>query len=152
MCQKMGHPDDISGRGSALLLSIQVLLVIMGSSLPSETTTTNNGKLLSEKELDDYFQQYEDWATGEDQDEVPILEEEDFHMICDIIEDLFEHIRCQKDTIADLAEIGRSIKALGGTLRKDVDSLKKLKRKATRSVEEEDGFRVKRVRKHISRK
>jgi hypothetical protein len=60
-----------------------------------------------------------------------------------------EHIRCQKNTIADLAEIGRSIKALGGTLRKDVDSLKKLKRKASRSVEEEDGSRMKRVRKHI---
>ncbi|KAF2476156.1 uncharacterized protein BDR25DRAFT_350444 [Lindgomyces ingoldianus] len=114
---------------------------------------SNKGKLLSEKELDDYFQQYEDWATGEDQDEVPILEEEDFHMICDIIKDLFEHIRCQKNTIANLVEIGRSIKTLGGTLRKDVDSLKKLKRKATRSVEEgEDGSRVKRVRKHVSRK
>jgi hypothetical protein len=73
-------------------------------------------------------------------------------MICDIIEDFFEHIRCQKNTIADLAEIGRSIKALGGTLRKDVDSLKKLKRKATTSVEEEDGSRVKRVRKHLPRK
>jgi hypothetical protein len=125
----------------------------MGLSLPSETTTANKGKLLSEKELDDYFQQYEEWATGEDQDEVPILEEEDFHMICDIIEDLFEHIRCQKNTISDLVDIGRSIKALGGTLRKDVDSLKKLKRKATRSVEEEgDGSQVKRVRKRMSRK
>jgi hypothetical protein len=35
--------------------------------------------------------------------------------------------------------MGHSIKALGGTFRKDVDCLSKLKRKATRSVEEEDG-------------
>ena len=151
----MGHPYEYirTWLRVTILLSIQVLLVIMGLSLPPETTTVNNGKLLSEKELDDYFQQYEDWATGDDQDEVPILEEEDFHMICDIIENLFEHIRCQKNTIADLAEIGRSIKALGGTLRKDVDSLKKLKRKATRSVEEKgDGSPAKRPRKHMSRK
>jgi len=48
--------------------------------------------------------------------------------------------------------MNRLIKALKGTLRKDVDSLKRLKRKATRSVEEENDFWVKRVRKHISRK
>ncbi|KAH7111068.1 hypothetical protein B0J11DRAFT_585938 [Dendryphion nanum] len=116
---------------------------------------SNNGKLLSEKELDNYFQQYEDWATGEDQDEVPILEEEDFRMICDIIEDLFEHIRCQKNTITDLAQIGRSIKALGGTLREDVDSLKKLKRRGNKVGKldaAEDGSRVTRARKHVSRR
>jgi hypothetical protein len=124
----------------------------MGLPTPSETTTANKGKLLSEKELDDYFEWYDTWTTGDDPDEVPGLEEEDFEMICDIIEDLFEHIRCQKNTIADLVEIGRSIKALGGTLRKDVDSLRKLKRKATRSVEGEDGSQVKRLRKHRSRK
>lgn len=109
---------------------------------------SNNANFLSEKELDDYFERYIDWATGEDQDEVPILEEEDFKMICDIIEDLFAHIRCQKNTIADLGEICRSIK----DLRKDMDSLGKLKRKATRSVGEEDGSRVKRLRKNTSRK
>ncbi|KAH7111878.1 hypothetical protein B0J11DRAFT_512116 [Dendryphion nanum] len=114
---------------------------------------SNNGKLLSEKELDDYFQQYENWATGEDQDEVPILEEEDFHMICDIIEDLFEHIRCQKNTITDLAQIGRSIKALGGTLREDVDSLRKLKTRVNKLGNvAEDGSRVKRAKKHMSRR
>ncbi len=72
---------NILRRSSALFLYIYSLLVTMGLSLPSETTTANKGKLLSEKELDDYFQQYEESATGEDQDEVPILEEEDFHMM-----------------------------------------------------------------------
>jgi hypothetical protein len=124
----------------------------MGLPIPSETTTASKNKLLSEKKLDDYFEWYSKWTTGDDLDEVPGLEEEDFEMICDIIEDLFEHIHCQKNTIADLVEMGRSIKALGGTLRKDVDSLSKLKRKATGSVEEEDGSQVKRLRRHRSRK
>jgi hypothetical protein len=124
----------------------------MGLPTPSETTTASKSKLLSEEKLDDYLEWYGKWTTGDDPDEVPGLEEEDFEMICDIIEDLFEHIRCQKNTIADLVEMGRSIRALGGTLRKDVDSLSKSKRKARKSVEEEDGSQVKRLRKHRSRK
>jgi hypothetical protein len=126
----------------------------MGLPSPSETATANKGNLLSEKELDDHFQLYQEWATGEDQDEVPILEEEDFVMICNIIEDLFEHIRSQKNTISDLADRLVLLKTLQDGLKKDIDCLRKLKRKlAVRSVDEEDDkCRVKRVRKHGSRK
>ena len=61
-------------------------------------TTANEGRLLGKRKLDDYLQLYHERAAGEDQDEVPILEEEEFVMICNvnyvIIEDLLEHICC----------------------------------------------------------
>ena len=76
----------------------------------------------------------EDWSTREEQDKVPIvLEEEDFHMACDIIEDLFEHIRRQNQTVTDVVEMGRSIKDLGGSLREDINKLRKRKKMLARS-------------------
>ena len=82
-----------------------------------------------------YFERYHTWASRGDPDEVSGLEEEDFEMICDIIEDLFERICCQKSRLTNLAELGQSIKELGGVLRKDVDGFSKRKRMATRSIE-----------------
>lgn len=51
-------------------------------------------KLLSKVELHDHFAWYTNWAL-DGPDEVPKLDIEGFRKICDIFEDLFEHIRCQ---------------------------------------------------------
>jgi flavorubredoxin len=96
------------------------------SSATTTTTTTipNNDGLLSENTLGRIFKLYQDWAAGECKHKVPILELDDFKMIYNIIEDLFEHIRCQSNRITDMVETCRLIKETWSTLRKDIGDIR----------------------------
>jgi hypothetical protein len=57
-----------------------------------------SGKFLNDAELDEHWNWYQDWLC--DDDEYPELDEEDHETICNIIEELFQHICNQQKVIA----------------------------------------------------
>lgn len=75
-------------------------------------------KYLNDAQLDEHWDWYKDWCA--DDDEIP-LDEEDYETICNIIEQLFQHIRYQKNVIERFkGEVIGSLDAL----KKDVTAFK----------------------------
>lgn len=99
-------------------------------------------KFLNKTELDEYWNWYE--GLLRDDDEVPELDEEQWEMICNIIEDLFQHSRHQQKVIAHLeGEVMGSL----GALKKDVAEFKSRKRRRKAS----EPRMVKRAKGRVSR-
>ncbi len=84
--------------------------------------------LLNKEKLDKFLKWYDKWIAREE------LLKEDITIICDIIESLFKHIHCQESKMADLVKMVRLINVSVGDLRKDVESLRRLKKKPARRI------------------
>ena len=87
-------------------------------------------KHLSDAELDERWDWYNEWLV--DDDDIPELDEENYDTITNMIEELFEHIHYLEGKVNRLG--GEMLDALND-LRKDVKKFENRKRKATGSVE-----------------
>lgn len=99
-------------------------------------------KHLDGYELVDHWNWYVDWCI--DEDTVPELDGEDYETICNIIEQLFQHISYQQDKIA---RFEGSVMVSLNALKEDVAGLKNRKRKS----EDSEPTRAKRTKGRGSR-
>jgi len=82
-------------------------------------------RYLSDDELDEHWKWYVGWCC--DDDEIPELDEEDYETICNLIEQLFWHIRYQQEESASFkSEVMSSL----DELKKGVAELKSRGRNA----------------------
>jgi hypothetical protein len=91
--------------------------------------------MLSQETLDNYYDWYCSWATGDVPDEplgvLPEFDEDEFTMICDIIEGLFEHINSQKTQINEVTdqmnEVAKQSMKQFSLITKEIGTLRKRK-------------------------
>ncbi|KAF1953209.1 hypothetical protein CC80DRAFT_537739 [Byssothecium circinans] len=78
-----------------------------------------SNKFLNDAELNEHWDWYRDWCAHDD--ELPELDDEDYEMICNMIEELFQHIHHQEKAITRLeGEVMGSL----GALKKDIAEFK----------------------------
>lgn len=99
-----------------------------------------SAKFLNDAELEEHWNWYQEWCA--DDDEIPELDEEDNEMICNIIEELFQHIRHQDKVITRFeVEVMGSLSAI----KKEVAEFRIRKRKG----EDSEPKKVKRAKGRV---